>query len=141
MTDTAVDPTSERIRMGVPTLHDMAQSAGVSLATASRVLNGSARKVAESYRERVEAAAQELDYTANLSALREVGRDVRADVALAGFDDIPTSRDVTLGLTAVRVPLEEMGYQALHAAVDESWEPHPDALRLEVLLRASTPAR
>lgn len=61
--------TSSRPGRGVtPTLHDVARVAGVSLATASRVLNGSTRKVAESFRERVEAAAAELGYTANMSA-------------------------------------------------------------------------
>lgn len=76
-----------------------------------------------------------------LAALREEGREAGTDIALAGFDDIPTGRDVSPALTTVRVPLEEVGYQALRAAVDGEWEPHPDALRLEVLLRASTPAR
>ncbi|SEB41629.1 transcriptional regulator, LacI family [Paramicrobacterium humi] len=50
------------------TLHDVAREAGVSLATASRALNGSSRKVADSYRERVQAAALKLGYTPNLSA-------------------------------------------------------------------------
>ncbi|WP_166999198.1 LacI family DNA-binding transcriptional regulator [Paramicrobacterium fandaimingii] len=50
------------------TLNDVADEAGVSLATASRVLNGSVRKVAESYRERVMAAAERLGYAPNLSA-------------------------------------------------------------------------
>jgi LacI family transcriptional regulator len=50
------------------TLHDVAREAGVSLATASRALNGSERKVHESYRERVMAAALRLNYTPNLSA-------------------------------------------------------------------------
>lgn len=349
MTDTAVEPGAERTRTAMPTLHDVALSAGVSLATASRVLNGSARRVAESYRERVESAAAELGYTANLSAqatargtsaivallvadiadpyfgqlaagvargaddaglvvtiaiterdperelrlvralrgqrpralilaasrseessstelqleldalgraggrvvalgpgagpvrtvridnrggaralgaalaergyahavllaaaegvhtsddrvggfsdgftagggvvdrihrgaftrdsgyaamrealeagiargtlvfaisdvvaigalaaLREAGRDVGPDVALAGFDDIPTGRDITPALTTVRVPLEEVGYETLRAAIDDDWEPHPDTLRLDVLLRDSTPGR
>ncbi|WP_454129243.1 LacI family DNA-binding transcriptional regulator [Microbacterium aurum] len=74
-----------------------------------------------------------------LSALREAGRSVGDDVALAGFDDIPTGRDLTPALTTVRIPLEEVGYQALHAATDAEWE--PAALRLEVLLRESTPPR
>jgi LacI family transcriptional regulator len=76
-----------------------------------------------------------------LSALRDAGRTVGTDVALAGFDDIPTGRDVTPTLTTVRIPLEELGYQALHAAVDAEWEPADDALRLQVLLRESTPRR
>ncbi len=51
-----------------PTLEDVAREAGVSLATASRVVNGSTRRVAEAYRERVLAAAAKLNYTPNLSA-------------------------------------------------------------------------
>ncbi|MBT2227165.1 LacI family DNA-binding transcriptional regulator [Nonomuraea sp. NEAU-A123] len=49
------------------TLRDVATAAGVSLATASRVLNGTA-KVREDLRDRVEAAASELAYTPNAHA-------------------------------------------------------------------------
>ncbi|WP_425838271.1 LacI family DNA-binding transcriptional regulator [Microbacterium sp. PA5] len=76
-----------------------------------------------------------------LAALREAGREVGSDIALAGFDDIPTGRDVTPALTTVRIPLDEVGYQAFHAATDAQWQPADDPLRLEVLLRESTPAR
>ena len=68
-----------------PTLHDVARVAGVSLATASRVLNGSERKVAESYRERVERAADELGYTANASA-QATARGTSAAIALLVAD-------------------------------------------------------
>lgn len=54
--------------MGAPTLQDVAREAGVSLATASRVLNAGTRRVAEEYRDRVLAAAERLDYTPNASA-------------------------------------------------------------------------
>src|SRR5688572_26742835 len=54
--------------MNPVTLHDVAREAGVSLATASRALNGSERKVNEAYREKVLAAAARLNYTPNLSA-------------------------------------------------------------------------
>ncbi len=50
------------------TLIDVANAAGVSLATASRVLNGSARQVRAEYRERVLAAAGRLNYAPNVSA-------------------------------------------------------------------------
>jgi len=53
---------------GTVTLHDVAAAAGVSLATASRVLGGSSRTVAQEYRERVLAAAEQLRYTADASA-------------------------------------------------------------------------
>ncbi|UNK71400.1 LacI family DNA-binding transcriptional regulator [Microbacterium sp. H1-D42] len=68
-----------------PTLHDVAREAGVSLATASRVLNGSERKVAESYRERVEKAADDLGYTANASA-QATARGTSAAIALLVAD-------------------------------------------------------
>ncbi|WP_442576362.1 LacI family DNA-binding transcriptional regulator [Microbacterium sp. F51-2R] len=76
-----------------------------------------------------------------LTALREAGRSVGTDVALAGFDDIPGASDVTPALTTVRVPLDAVGYSALRAAVDETWQLNPAALRLEVALRDSTPGR
>jgi LacI family transcriptional regulator len=50
------------------TLIEVAQHAGVSLATASRVLNGSKRSVTADLRERVLAAAQELGYVPNAHA-------------------------------------------------------------------------
>jgi LacI family transcriptional regulator len=67
--------------MASATLADVAREAGVSMATASRVLNGSARKVADEYRERVLAAAGRLDYTANLAA-QAIARGLSATVTL-----------------------------------------------------------
>jgi len=52
----------------LPTLLDVATAAGVSLATASRALNGSSRTVNGDYRDRVFTAAAQLGYTPNLSA-------------------------------------------------------------------------
>jgi LacI family transcriptional regulator len=50
------------------TLVDVARRAGVSLATASRVMNGSDRKVSADLRERVLDAARELRYVRNANA-------------------------------------------------------------------------
>jgi LacI family transcriptional regulator len=72
-------------KTGNPTLYDVAQAAGVSLATASRSLNGSERKVNESYRQRVLAAAEALGYTPNLSA-QAVARGASSTVALLVSD-------------------------------------------------------
>ena len=74
-----------------------------------------------------------------LTAVRAAGREVGTDIALAGFDDIPTSRDVTPALTTVHAPLEELGYQGLRAAVYEEWAVDSDRLLLTVQLRDSTP--
>ncbi len=70
------------------TLDDVARRAGVSQPTASRVLNGSERKVAESYRKRVLDAAHELGYTPNLSA-QAVARGSSRTIALiiSGISD------------------------------------------------------
>ncbi|MCM6761253.1 LacI family transcriptional regulator [Rathayibacter sp. ZW T2_19] len=56
------------IRTGPATLEDVAALAGVSRATASRVLNPSARTVGAANRKKVEAAAAELGYVVNASA-------------------------------------------------------------------------
>src|SRR5580700_4773623 len=50
------------------TLQDVADRAGVSLTTASRVVNEGARKVGPAMAERVNRAVAELGYQANLSA-------------------------------------------------------------------------
>lgn len=76
-----------------------------------------------------------------LTAVRAAGREPGTDIALAGFDDIPTGRDVTPPLTTVRVPLPDVGYRALRAAVDTDADGAAAALPLEVLVRESTPPR
>ena len=47
-----------------------------------------------------------------LARLRAAGMPVPGDVAVAGFDDIVTLRDVTPPLTTVRLPLTQMGEMA-----------------------------
>ncbi|WP_396668910.1 LacI family DNA-binding transcriptional regulator [Microbacterium sp. R86528] len=76
-----------------------------------------------------------------MSAIRDAGRSVGTDIAVAGFDDIATGRDIRPGLTTVRVPLEELGYRLLHAVVDEEWDASAAPLELEVIVRGSTPER
>lgn len=48
-----------------------------------------------------------------MSALREAGVEPGRDLGIAGYDDIPTVRDITPALTTVRIPLEEVGRRAL----------------------------
>lgn len=74
-----------------------------------------------------------------MNEINAAGREVGPDIALAGFDDIPTARDVTPALTTVHVPLRNAGYQALRAAVDEEWEQDSSSLAVRVVLRDSTP--
>ncbi len=78
-----------------------------------------------------------------MAALREQGHRVPGDMALAGFDDIATLRDVRPSLTTVRLPLVQMGRRALELALNQQPGAEPLALpvRGEVVVRASTPAR
>lgn len=74
-----------------------------------------------------------------MSAVRDAGRTVGDDIAVAGFDDIATGRDIRPGLTTVRVPLEDLGYRALHAALEEEWDAVQPINSLDVIVRGSTP--
>ncbi len=74
-----------------------------------------------------------------LSACREAGIRVPEDLSLAGFDDIPIVRDLDPPLSTVRLPLDQLGAQAMSLALDEL----SDRRRVrwvdgEVVLRAST---
>jgi LacI family transcriptional regulator len=61
-----------------------------------------------------------------LARLRAGGLAVPADIALAGFDDIGTLRDVYPPLTTVRLPLKRMGEMAAGLVLAESSDPGPD---------------
>ncbi|WP_298988951.1 LacI family DNA-binding transcriptional regulator [uncultured Pseudokineococcus sp.] len=75
-----------------------------------------------------------------MAALRERGVDLPGAVAVAGFDDISTLRDVTPALTTVRLPLQEIGERAVELLLDEEGGgPRTVRVRGEVVLRASTP--
>jgi LacI family transcriptional regulator len=77
-----------------------------------------------------------------MAACRDRGLSLPRDLALAGFDDIATLRDVDPGLTTVRLPLEEVGATALELVVTaDGPEPRLRRIKGEVILRASTPPR
>jgi LacI family transcriptional regulator len=79
-----------------------------------------------------------------LARLRAGGLAVPADIALAGFDDIGTLRDVYPPLTTVRLPLKRMGEMAAGLVLadppDAAPQPQPRVIPVpgEVILREST---
>ncbi|MFI2361981.1 LacI family DNA-binding transcriptional regulator [Promicromonospora sp. NPDC019610] len=75
-----------------------------------------------------------------MAAVRDAGLSVPDDVAVAGFDDIHTLRDVSPGLTTVRIPLAEVGELATELALGRG-EQTRTAVHGEVVLRDSTPRR
>lgn len=86
-------------------------------------------------------AANDVMAVGALSAIRDAGLRPGVDVAVAGFDDIPTVSDVTPSLTTVRVPLEDLGRRALRLALDGTDPGAHETLATEVVLRRSTPPR
>ncbi|WP_236683097.1 LacI family DNA-binding transcriptional regulator [Demequina globuliformis] len=75
-----------------------------------------------------------------MSALRDAGIEPGRDLAVAGFDDIPTLRDVTPRLTTVQLPLTEVGHRALSLAIDDD-AADAEVVEAEVVIRESTPQR
>ncbi len=75
-----------------------------------------------------------------LARLRAAGLDVPGDIALAGFDDIPTLRDVYPPLTTVRLPLKRLGEIAARLVLGDDAPRQPRVVPVpgEVVLRDST---
>jgi LacI family transcriptional regulator len=87
-------------------------------------------------------AANDVMAVGAMAACRDRGLDLPRDLALAGFDDIATLRDVHPALTTVRLPLEDAGRAALEMVVED--DPHRHrTVRIpgEVVIRESTPSR
>jgi LacI family transcriptional regulator len=83
------------------TLADVARRAGVSTATASRIINGSAKPVADTLRERVLAAVAELRYVPNAQA-QMLARSHRSIVGVVVHDvSDPYFAEITRGLQRV----------------------------------------
>jgi LacI family transcriptional regulator len=75
-----------------------------------------------------------------MTAIREAGREIGDDIAIAGFGHIRSGRDIVPSLTTVRTPHERLGRLAVEAIVEDPWEPVAP-LGVDVIMGASTPAR
>jgi LacI family transcriptional regulator len=83
------------------TLADVARRAGVSTATASRIINGSSKPVTDGLRERVLAAVAELQYVPNAQA-QMLARSQRGIVGVVVHDvSDPYFAEITRGLQRV----------------------------------------
>jgi DNA-binding LacI/PurR family transcriptional regulator len=80
-----------------------------------------------------------------LQTLQGVGRQVPADVKVAGFDDVGYASLLTLALTTMRQPCAALGAAAVEAMLGRLRQPHMPArrilLRAELIVRKSTAAR
>ncbi len=84
-------------------------------------------------------AANDVMAVGAMAAVRDAGLSVPGDVAVAGFDDIPTLRDVSPALTTVRLPLAELGGRAFDLVEEPSAHRRVEHVTGQVLLRESTP--
>ncbi|MBE1585747.1 LacI family DNA-binding transcriptional regulator [Nonomuraea angiospora] len=74
-----------------------------------------------------------------LSWLLNNGRRVPGEISVAGFDDVPVARDVYPALTTVRLPMVEMGKQALELVLKPpASRPRRRRTTHELVVRAST---
>jgi LacI family transcriptional regulator len=76
-----------------------------------------------------------------LRALREAGKRVPEDIAIAAFDDIPAAARTDPPLTTVRQPIQRMGALAAETLIDMISHPdnHPRRIILptEMVIRQS----
>src|SRR3954464_13386738 len=90
-----------RMGVGMATLADVARLAGVSQATASRIVNGSAKLVTDGLRARVLRRVEELHYVRNAHA-RQLARSERIAVGVIVHDvSDPYFAEITRGLQRV----------------------------------------
>jgi LacI family transcriptional regulator len=89
----------------VASLSDISRHAGVSIATCSRVLNGSAHPVSDATRERVLQAAQELGYAPSALARALVTRSSRIIGVIVGDIVDPYFAEIARGVEAVGADL------------------------------------
>lgn len=78
-----------------------------------------------------------------MAALRDHGVPIPERMAVAGFDDIATLRDIVPALTTVRIPLQDIGSQALELALSQPNAGNGAGTTIkvdgEVVLRETTP--
>ena len=119
--------------MAAVKLTEVARRAGVSLATASRVLNGSDRSPAEGIAERVRVAAEELGYVPNAQA-QALARSATGLVGLV-VHDIADPYFSTITKGAQRAALKD-GRQLLLAAAERDETAERTAVSAFVSYRA-----
>jgi LacI family transcriptional regulator len=78
-------------------------------------------------------AANDMMAIGCLFALNEAGLQVPRDLALVGFDDIPTARFISPPLTTVRVRMTEMGSRALEGLAFQIENPAGTKSSVQVL--------
>jgi DNA-binding LacI/PurR family transcriptional regulator len=86
-------------------------------------------------------AASDLMAAGAMHALRRLGRRVPHDVAVVGFDDMPSAQLTDPKLTTVRQPVDAMGARMVSELLaqieDPAWQPSHVVLDTQLILRGS----
>ena len=94
-----------------------------------------------SLRPRAIFAANDAMAIGALSALREAGVGVPEEIAVAGFDDIPTARHLSPSLSSVHVPIAELGERATEILIagltNRRYPARHETLRTTLVIRGS----
>ena len=72
---------------------------------------------------------------------RSMGLRIPADMSIAGFDDLDIASQLDIGLTTIRVPMDEMGELAgdtLVAMIDGKLVPKVNLVTTSLIIRGST---
>jgi len=87
-------------------------------------------------------AASDSMAIAAMQAIKDSGRRVPEDVAVVGFDDLPTAEEVRPTLSTVRQPIEAMGREMVRLVLQQIDEPGSAANQVvfstKLILREST---
>ncbi len=87
-------------------------------------------------------AASDSMAIAAMQAIKDTGRRVPDDIAVMGFDDLPTGRETQPTLSTVRQPIEAMGREMVRLVLQQIDEPGTAASQVvfatELVLRGST---
>lgn len=78
-----------------------------------------------------------------IAALREAGLSVPEDMSVVGFDDVPSARYVSPPLTTMRVPIRQIGVEAVQMLIKrvsgkDTAAPTHRNLAVELVVRGST---
>ena len=124
-------------RAGLPTLEVAAGYAREDGAAAARALFGA------DPRPTALVAANDVAAMGALAELREMGLRVPEDVSVVGFDGTPMSAHSIPALTTVKVPIREIGAQAVHrlaGRIDGTYGGPPERVvsPVELVVRRST---
>jgi LacI family transcriptional regulator len=87
-------------------------------------------------------AHNDLSAIGAMQAVREAGLHVPDDIAVVGFDDVPSAAHTVPNLTTVRQPMRQMGATAAHMLLDHfagtPMPQTPTVIPTELIVRGST---